>query len=92
MLKKPVDTETEQVVHTPMGTTIEPAKFVIGDKVMTSAKISTDNIEIPENVELTVMGVIGDNMYSLIGPNNLVVKLDGAYLEKSVGGNVWGNL
>ncbi len=102
MIRKPIkaeihdplftEVEDTQMVHTPMGTTIQPAKFFPGDTVITSQKISEDNVTIPENIELTVMSVNGDDMYSLTGPNGLVLKLNGAYLEKSVGGKVWGNL
>lgn len=102
MIKKPIkaevndplftEVEDTQIVHTPMGTTVEPAKFSPGDVVKTVAKIDENNVEIPEGIILTVMSANGDDMYSLIGPNNLSFKLNGAYLEKNVGGNVWGNL
>ena len=74
--------DNSQIVHTPMGTTIEPAKFQNGDRVTTTQTLDTDNVEIPEGIVLCVSGIIGDDMYSLIGPNNLKFKLNGAYLEK----------
>lgn len=82
MIKNKRQEEPEQIVHTPMGTTIKPAKFNILDKVTTTEKVDMENIEIPEGVILTVMHILGDDMYSLIGPENLKVRLNGAYLEK----------
>lgn len=82
MIKNKRQEELEQIVHTPMGTTIKPAKFNILDKVTTTEKVDMENIEIPEGVILTVMHILGDDMYSLIGPENLKVRLNGAYLEK----------
>ena len=90
--KDPVAGEIElkpmQIVHTPMGTSVKPAKFGISDRVTTSQKVDMENIEIPEGIELTVMNIIGDDMYGLIGPNNLSVRLHGSYLEKSKKGNI----
>lgn len=77
-----VDTKAMQIKHTPMGTTVEPAKFQNGDRVRTTEKFDTANIEIPEGITLCVSGVLGDDMYNLIGPENLKIKLNGAYLEK----------
>ena len=71
-----------QIKHTPMGTTIEPAKFRIGDKVTTVSDIDMDNVKIPEGITLTVMGIMGDDMYSLVGPEGLIIRQNGAYLEK----------
>lgn len=82
MIKNKRQEEPEQIVHTPMGTTIKPAKFNILDKVTTTEKVDMENVEIPEGVTLTVMHILGDDMYSLIGPENLKVRLNGAYLEK----------
>lgn len=80
------------VVHTPMGTTIKPAKFLLGDKVVTTQNVDANKVKIPEDVQLTVMSVLDNDKYILTGPNNLIIELDGAYLEKSEGGTVWGNL
>lgn len=82
----------EQVVHTPMGTTMKPTKFVLGDVVVTKETVGANNVEIPKNVKLTVISTLGDDMYTLTGPNNLIVELNGSSLEKSEGGTVWGNL
>ena len=41
-----------------------------------------NNVEIPEGVDLVVMHILDDNIYSLIGPEGLVVRLTGDYLEK----------
>lgn len=83
MIKKPIkQEETEQIVHTPMGTTIKPAEFKMCEVVKTSQKVDLNNVEIPEGIELTVMSILGDDMYTLVGPEGLVVKLGGAYLEK----------
>lgn len=72
----------EQIKHTPMGTIVEPAKFKIGDKVTTTEEVDMDNIVIPEGIILTVMGIMGDDMYSLVGPEGLIIRQNGAYLEK----------
>lgn len=77
-----VEIEAVEIKHTPMGTTIEPAKFRISDHVTTTQKVDMDNIEIPEGINLVVMHILGDNMYSLIGPEGLVIRLPGDYLEK----------
>ena len=82
MIKNKRQEEPEQIVHTPMGTTIKPAKFRISDHVTTTQKVDMNNVEIPEGVDLVVMHILGDNMYSLIGPEGLVVRLTGDYLEK----------
>lgn len=76
------DIETTQIKHTPMGTIIEPAKFVPGDDVKTNQRVDMDNIEIPEYITLTVIEILGDDMYRLVGPEGLVIRLNGAYLEK----------
>jgi len=77
-----VKIEPMEVVHTPMGTTVRPAKFRISDHVTTTETVDMDNVKIPEGVELVVMNILGDNMYSLIGPEGLVIRLTGDYLEK----------
>lgn len=77
-----VEIHPMQIVHTPMGTTVKPAKFGISDHVKTTQKVDLNDVEIPEDVDLVVMGILGDDMYSLIGPEGLVLKLNGAYLEK----------
>lgn len=77
-----VEIEAMQVKHTPMGTTVEPAKFKIGDKVTTTETVDMDNVTIPEGIVLTVMGVMGDDMYSCVGPEGLIIRQNGAYLEK----------
>lgn len=77
-----VNVEAMQVVHTPMGTTVKPAEFQVSDKVTTTEKVDMENVEIPEGITLTVMHILGDDMYSLIGPEGLKVRLNGAYLEK----------
>lgn len=77
-----VKIEPLQVVHTPIGTTVKPAKFGVSTKVTTTQKVDMENVEIPEGTVLTVMHILGDDMYSLIGPENLKVRLHGAYLEK----------
>lgn len=82
MIKNKKQDEPEQIVHTPMGTTIKPAKFRISDHVTTIQKVDMNNVEIPEGVDLVVMHILDDNMYSLIGPEGLVVRLTGDYLEK----------
>lgn len=82
MIKNKRQEEPEQIVHTPMGTTIKPAKFRISDHVTTTETVDMDNVKIPEGIELVVMNILGDNMYSLIGPEGLVIRLTGDYLEK----------
>ncbi len=77
-----VNIEPMQVVHTPMGTTVKPAKFGMSDRVKTTEKVDMDNVEIPEGLTLVVMGILGDDMYSCIGPEGLTVRLHGSYLEK----------
>lgn len=82
MIKNKKYDELGQTVHTPTEITIEPAKFKISDHVTTTQKVDMDNIEIPEGVDLVVMHILDDNMYSLIGPEGLVIRLTGDYLEK----------
>lgn len=77
-----VEIQAVQMKHTPMGTVIEPAKFNIGDKVKTVSDVDMDNVKIPEDLTLTVMGIMGDDMYSLVGPEGLIFRQNGAYLEK----------
>ena len=74
--------EATQIKHTPMGTVVEPAKFSIGDKVKTVSDVDMNNVRIPEGLTLTVMGIMGDDMYSLVGPEGLIFRQNGAYLEK----------
>lgn len=82
MIKNKRQEEPEQIVHTPMGTTIKPAKFKIGDKVTTTETVDMDNVTIPEGIVLTVMGIMDDDMYSCVGPEGLIIRQNGAYLEK----------
>ena len=77
-----VEIQAMQVMYTPMGTTVKPAQFRVSDRVITTQKVDMDNVEIPEGITLVVMEIMGDDVYGLIGPEGLVVKLNAAYLEK----------
>ena len=77
-----VDIEPMEIVHTPMGTTVKPAKFGMGEQVRTNKEVDLGNTIIPEGFELTIMRLFGDDVYGCTGPEGLSVSIKGEDLEK----------
>lgn len=61
---------------------VKPIKFNISEHVTTTKKEDINNVKIPDGIELVVMHALSNNVYILIGPDNLQVRLDGKYLKK----------
>lgn len=77
-----VKIEPMEIVHTPMGTTVKPAKFGIGEQVCTNKDVDLGNTTIPEGFNLTIMRLFGDDVYGCTGPEGLSVSIKGEDLEK----------